>query len=75
MHQRAVNYVGLRGFLTHWAPLLAETSTTVIVGYLMNWVALQEDGLADGASSFVPNTLAKRMMNKVKVTVRRASNV
>ncbi|KAF8800717.1 hypothetical protein BYT27DRAFT_7199539 [Phlegmacium glaucopus] len=53
------NYVGLRGVLTHWAPLLAESSTAVIVGYFMNWVARQEDGLASGASS-------ERLREKIK---------
>lgn len=61
------NYVGLRGVLTHWAPLLAGNSTAAIVGYFMNWVARQEDGRAEGASSFTFKNLTKRLMNKIMV--------
>ena len=68
------NYVGLRGVLTHWAPLLAKSSTAVIVGYFMNWVARQEDGRAEGAGNFVLNDLTTRLMNKIMVR-RPSSNV
>jgi hypothetical protein len=66
------NYVGLRDVLTHWAPLLAESNTAVILGYFMNWVARQEDGRAVGASSLAYQNLTKRMINKIRVTVRKA---
>ena len=58
------NYVGLRGVLTHWAPLLAKSSAAAIVGYFMNWVAKQEDGRADG---FALKKLTGRMMDKIMV--------
>ena len=63
-----VNYLGLQAVLTHWAPLLAKSSTAVIVGYFMNWAARQEDGRACGAGSFVCENLVGRMMNKIKVS-------
>lgn len=61
------NYVGLRGVLTHWAPLLAETRTAVIVGYFMNWVARQEDGRASAAGSSVVEKITKCLMHYHKV--------
>lgn len=61
------NYVGLRDVLTHWAPLLAKSSTAVIVGYFMNWIARQEDGRALGAGSFAFKNLTKLMINKIRV--------
>ncbi|KAF8800836.1 hypothetical protein BYT27DRAFT_7245483 [Phlegmacium glaucopus] len=64
------NYVGLRGVLTHWAPLLAESSTAVIVGYFMNWVARQKDGLAAGAGNDVVRNLTNRLLDKIKVKGR-----
>jgi hypothetical protein len=65
-----VNYVGLRGVLSHWAPLLAKGSNAAIVGYFMNWVARQEDGRAEGADDSVGKNLARRMMAKIKVRER-----
>jgi hypothetical protein len=61
------NYVGLRDVLTHWAPLLARSSTAAIVGYFMNWVAKQEDGRVEGAGTFAFKKLSKRMMDKIMV--------
>jgi len=40
-----VEYVGLGDVLINWAPLLAERITVVIVGYFMNGVGQQKDGL------------------------------
>ena len=62
-----VNYVGLRGVLSHWAPLLAKSSNAAIVGYFMNWVARQEDGRVEGAGDSVGENLTRRMMDKIKV--------
>ncbi|KAF8963713.1 hypothetical protein BDZ97DRAFT_1731661 [Flammula alnicola] len=45
------NYVGVTIVLKHWAPFLSKTNTASIVGYFMNWVALQEDGRASGAGN------------------------
>lgn len=64
------NYVGLRGVLTHWAPLLARNSTAAIVGYFMNWVAQQEDGRVEGAGTFTFKNLIGRMMDKIMVSHR-----
>ena len=64
------NYVGMRGVLTHWAPLLAESSTAVIVGYFMNWVALQEDGRVAGADESVATKIIKCLMDRIKVGER-----
>ena len=57
------NYVGLRGVLTHWAPLLAETSTAAIVGYFMN---LTEDGQGSRASRYVSQKLMKSLLGQVR---------
>ena len=62
-----VNYIGLRGVLTHWAPLLAENNKAAIVGYFMNWFARQEDGRVAGASPFVVENIMKGMMDKMNV--------
>jgi len=61
------NYIGLRGVLSHWAPLLAKSSNAAIVGYFMNWVTRQEDGRAEGAGNSVRKALTRRMMDKIKV--------
>ncbi|EAU89177.2 hypothetical protein CC1G_08584 [Coprinopsis cinerea okayama7 len=37
-------YVGLRGVLENWAPLLADSPTAAIVGYFMNWPFGQKGG-------------------------------
>ena len=64
------NYIGLRDVLTHWAPLLAKSSTAVIVGYFMNWVAQQEDGRVEGASRFTLKNLTDRMIDRIKVIIK-----
>ena len=35
-----VNYVGINHVLLNWSPLMAETNTSVVVGYFMNWLAV-----------------------------------
>jgi len=65
------NYVGLRDVLTHWAPLLAESRTSAIVGYFMNWITRQEDGRAAGAGSYVVRNITRRLMDKIKVRKRQ----
>ena len=42
------NYAGLREVVTNWAPFLAETRGAIMIGYFMNWVALQDDGRVQG---------------------------
>ena len=64
------NYVGLRGVLTSWAPLLARNGTAAIVGYFMNWVARQEDGRVEGAGSFTFKNLIGRMMDRIMVIIK-----
>jgi len=64
------NYVGVRGVLTSWGPLLADGGFAAVVGYFMNWVAIQEDGdAARGDRSVVKAlmmTLARRLMVRPK---------
>lgn len=64
------NYVGIRGVLTSWGPLLADGSFAAVVGYFMNWVAIQEDGdAARGDRSVVKAlmmTLGRRLMVRPK---------
>lgn len=55
------NYVGMSGVLTHWAPLLAESRTAAIVGYFMNWPAIQPDGSVTAA----PQTVRRRILHQV----------
>ena len=38
------NYIGIEGVLTSWAPLLRKNRCCAIIGYFMNWVAMQPDG-------------------------------
>ncbi|RXW13619.1 hypothetical protein EST38_g12235 [Candolleomyces aberdarensis] len=44
-----VNYVGVRGVLTAWSPLLGQDKHAAIVGYFMNWVMVQKDGRVQGS--------------------------
>ena len=61
------NYVGMRGVLTHWAPLLAESKTAAIVGYFMNWPAVQQDGKASEAGRSVTKKLIHQAVERRKV--------
>ena len=61
------NYVGMRAVLTHWAPLLAESTTAAIVGYFMNWVGVQRDGKASEAGPSVIAKLFRQTMERRKV--------
>lgn len=45
------DYVGMRGVLTNWAPLLNEGGAAAILGYFMNWTGLQQDGDATRAKN------------------------
>lgn len=42
-------YLGIRGVLQAWEPLLAKTASAAIVGYLMNWFTFEPDGEPKGA--------------------------
>lgn len=63
-----VNYVGIRGVLTNWGPLLQESPAATIVGYFMNWTVLEEDGdatMAKDQRAIEP--IFDSLMKKMKV--------
>lgn len=62
-----VNYVGIEGVLNEWAPLLKNSRTAVIVGYFMNWIAMQADGQALSAGPKVMKQLIGRLMEEGRV--------
>jgi hypothetical protein len=62
------NYVGIEGVLSDWAPLLKNGRNAAIVGYFMNWIAMQEDGQAKFAGSKVMNKLIDRLMKEGRVS-------
>ena len=52
------NYVGIRGVMDAWGPLLAKTDNAALTGYFMNWVAFAEKGrIADAGPSAISGTL------------------
>lgn len=52
------NYVGIRGVIDAWGPLLVKTHTAALTGYFMNWVAFAENGrVADASKSVLIHTL------------------
>ena len=57
----------MRAVLTHWAPFLARTSSAAIVGYFMNWPALQPGGKASEADRTVAKKLIFQAVEKRKV--------
>ena len=61
------NYIGISGVLSDWAPLLAKGETAVIIGYFMNWVAVQENGRAMSAGPKVSKMLFDRLLEEGKV--------
>ena len=60
-------YVGMRGVLTHWASLLVESNIAAIVGYFMNWVVVQTDGMVSEAGPSVIDKLFCQTMERRKV--------
>ncbi|RXW25332.1 hypothetical protein EST38_g534 [Candolleomyces aberdarensis] len=58
------NYVGTRGVLTAWSPLLSQGKHAAIVGYYMNWFMVQKDGRAQGASESITTELTKQMVER-----------
>ncbi|KAF6752082.1 hypothetical protein DFP72DRAFT_991169 [Ephemerocybe angulata] len=68
-----VNYVGLNGVLTIWAPLLADGKDAVLVGYFMNWFLQQKDGRATGATSSAFKPLVGRMAERLKLILFEGS--
>ena len=61
------NYVGMRAVLTHWAPLLANNSSAAIVGYFMNWPAVQHGGKSSEAGPSVIKKLVSQAIERRKV--------
>ncbi|KAF8151754.1 hypothetical protein B0H34DRAFT_801437 [Crassisporium funariophilum] len=60
------NYVGISDVLTQWGPFLAGNSSAAIVGYFMNWVGLQADGLASGSDSTHTEKIISRVVAENK---------
>ena len=58
------NYVGTRGVLTAWSPLLGQGKHAAIVGYYMNWIMVQQDGRAQNASESTTKQLTKQMIER-----------
>ena len=48
---------------------MAESNTSAIVGYFMNWVAIQEDGRAQNASQTIVRSILRRVMDKMMVSI------
>ena len=61
------NYVGIRGVMNSWGPLLVKTDHAALTGYFMNWVADAEKGrVADAGPSALKGTLdLMRKSNRV----------
>lgn len=64
------NYVGLREVVTHWSPFLAETRSSVLIGYFMNWVALQGDGRVQGLDKKKSGEIIGRYIKDANLDVR-----
>jgi hypothetical protein len=62
------NYVGIEGVLSEWAPLLKNSHTAIIVGYFMNWTAMQEGSRALSAEPKVMKKLMNRLMEEGRVS-------
>ena len=62
-----VNYIGIEGVLDGWASLLKTSKTAAIVGYFMNWVAIQPDGRVQTARPKVIKQLMDRLKKEGKV--------
>ena len=62
------NYVGINDVLLNWSPLMAESNTSVIVGYFMNWFIIQADGRAQNASQHIARSTLRRVMEKTMVS-------
>jgi len=63
------NYVGINDVLLNWSALMAESNTSVIVGYFMNWFTIQEDGRAQNASQTIARNILQRVMDKTMVSI------
>jgi len=70
------NYVGINDVLLNWSSLMAESNTSVIVGYFMNWFTIQEDGRAQNASETIARSILRRVMDKAMVSIpAQSSNI
>jgi len=63
------NYVGINDVLLNWSPLMAETNTSVVVGYFMNWFAIQEDSRAQNTNKNVTLSIMRRVIEKTMVSI------
>ena len=61
------NYVGIEGVLNEWGPLLKSSRTAAIVGYFMNWIAMQEGGQVSSAGPEVMAKVIGRLIKEGKV--------
>lgn len=61
------NYVGVHRVISSWAPLLAQNTTAIILGYFMNWIAKQSDGLVREAGKDVLSRCTERLIALEKV--------
>ena len=63
------NYVGINDVLLNWSPLMAEGNASVIVGYFMNWFAIQEDSRAQNTSKNITLSIMRRVIEKTTVSI------
>lgn len=63
------NYVGINDILLNWSPLLAETNASVLVGYFMNWFAIQENSRAQNTSKNITLSIMRRVIEKTMVSI------
>jgi hypothetical protein len=63
------NYVGINDVLLNWSPLMAEGNASVIVGYFMNWFAIQEDSRAQNTSKNITLSIMRRVIEKTMVSM------
>lgn len=62
------NYVGIEGVLNKWAPLLKNSRTAAIVGYFMNWIAMQKGAQVSSAGPEVMAKVVDRLIKEGKVS-------
>lgn len=57
-----LNYIGIRGVMNAWGPLLAKTDNAALTGYFMNWAVYEKGRVADAGPSALKGTMD--LMNK-----------
>ncbi|KAH7886867.1 hypothetical protein F5I97DRAFT_1829385 [Phlebopus sp. FC_14] len=63
------NYVGIRGVLASWGPLLAQSDKAAIVGYFMNWMGYQQDARTIHAGKGLFSNLLERLGREGKTAI------